>query len=1020
MVLPLAQTPQAPGIAQQTDASFAFAVCEISRGAAVRLTSVSQGITRLIGHSAEDLLRQGSLFANADLAGQAALTNAIAESQHAGHGCVVCRMAHMDGHLVWTRINFSITRRDADGVTAACALSEGPDGVTLQAELQQTQERLSALVNNAPGVLTQSEWTQDGRWRRVYFSSNVERLTGYTAAQVMEPGVWDSLLDAESLKARSAATDDALRTGEGAYKFRVRHARAHWVWVQNKMRATPAPDGGWLFTATLLDITALRAASEARDAAEARLAVLVNSAPGVLFQSEESPDGHWQRSYISGNVLRVLGYSVEQIKADGAWTALTDADGRKAHAAAIAEARRTGFAVYECWIRHAGGHQVRTRSTFGAERFADGTWRFTGYMQDVTALHEATQARNAAEVRLAALVRDAPNTLFEATITPGGEWVSSYQSNNVPQLLGFTHAQIMVRGGWETLHDAEGLAARQRAVDHALRTGEATYDAWLTHADGHRIRARTSWRAVPGENGEQRFIGTTHDITDLHEANLARAAAEARLAALVQDSPGLLFQDVLRSDGAWERLYISPNVQSLTGHSQQSSTGVLPLAMRSIDADGQAAWQAAIQRARATGEAVCEFRALHADGRGMWLRANLKARLNDGGDVLLTGYMVDISNERNLTDALNTTRRQLEEIVASSPGWLYRVTMLPDGAWRLDYVSENIERATGYTVAEVSEPGWLLSVLDPTSQPNVTRAAQQLLRRERTAWEYRIRTKAGNWIWISDTLNPNAHFSADGGLQAVGFATDITPFKEQAAQLQQAARLAVLGEMASGMAHELRQPLSTISFAAQNAELALGRNDPDNVQKRLARIVEQTERASNIIEHLRQFARGPESAAQSQPVALDVVVDGALTLVGEPLRLDGIKVELDLGEPPPVALAQTIPLEQVMVNLLLNARDALVAHRPAHRRIRIIAHAASRPGFVQLWVSDNGGGIANAILPQIFQPFVTTKLADKGTGLGLSICHGIITRLGGDITVRNDADGAVCTITLPAAPVLSA
>ena len=110
----------------------------------------------------------------------------------------------------------------------------------------------------------------------------------------------------------------------------------------------------------------------------------------------------------------------------------------------------------------------------------------------------------------------------------------------------------------------------------------------------------------------------------------------------------------------------------------------------------------------------------------------------------------------------------------------------------------------------------------------------------------------------------------DGRTRAIGYAADITELKERTAQLQQASRLAVLGEMAAGMAHELRQPLSGISFAAQNAEYALDRNDIAKTRQRLSRIVQQTERASHIIEHLREFARGADAKASPVPVACTI------------------------------------------------------------------------------------------------------------------------------------------------------
>jgi C4-dicarboxylate-specific signal transduction histidine kinase len=128
-----------------------------------------------------------------------------------------------------------------------------------------------------------------------------------------------------------------------------------------------------------------------------------------------------------------------------------------------------------------------------------------------------------------------------------------------------------------------------------------------------------------------------------------------------------------------------------------------------------------------------------------------------------------------------------------------------------------------------------------------------------------------------------------------------------------------------------------------------------------------------------------------------------------------ISVDLALGDPAPTVRGQPVLLERVLMNLLLNARDAL-ATRPAGlpRQIRI-ATAPAPEGWVRLKVADTGGGIAPEVAASLFEPFVTTKGPDKGTGLGLSICYGLLKGMGGGIEAHNEAEGAVITVTLESA-----
>jgi C4-dicarboxylate-specific signal transduction histidine kinase len=250
-------------------------------------------------------------------------------------------------------------------------------------------------------------------------------------------------------------------------------------------------------------------------------------------------------------------------------------------------------------------------------------------------------------------------------------------------------------------------------------------------------------------------------------------------------------------------------------------------------------------------------------------------------------------------------------------------------------------------------------------------------------------------------------------VEIVGYTADVSAERERAGQLAAAGRLASLGEMATGLAHELRQPLTIMSLAAQNLQKALDSGRLSAARQRIERIVEQSARAGNIIEHLRRFARGSDEAAPPEPVPLDSAVEGAMTLVGGSLRDAGVAVSVELGAPSPVVMGHLVALEQVLVNLLMNACHAmeeLPEGRPRH--IAIALGATPPEGRVELLLRDTGGGIAPKVLARIFEPFVTTKGVDKGTGLGLSICHGLVKAMGGGIAARNEGEGAVFTITL--------
>jgi C4-dicarboxylate-specific signal transduction histidine kinase len=235
-------------------------------------------------------------------------------------------------------------------------------------------------------------------------------------------------------------------------------------------------------------------------------------------------------------------------------------------------------------------------------------------------------------------------------------------------------------------------------------------------------------------------------------------------------------------------------------------------------------------------------------------------------------------------------------------------------------------------------------------------------------------------------------------------------------QLVQAGKLATLGELTTGIAHELNNPLNNIGLYVGNVidriELGLAEKEQDGMLRELEGALEQVRKASEIITHLRTFGRA--ASVVFEPVPVNDVIERSLSLMREQLRLRQIAVELDLAEGEAVVSGNPIQLEQVFINLLTNARDALV---DAPQRVIHIT-CEIRPSVVAVTVADTGPGIRAGLEQRIFDPFFTTKEVGAGTGLGLSITYGIITEHEGTISVESSpGEGARFLIELPLAEV---
>ena len=387
--------------------------------------------------------------------------------------------------------------------------------------------------------------------------------------------------------------------------------------------------------------------------------------------------------------------------------------------------------------------------------------------------------------------------------------------------------------------------------------------------------------------------------------------------------------------------------------------------------------------------------------------------------------------------------------LATDPAWLYK-SLLPLSADRMARTAESrryadvtvgalphqrtdglmtVQGAGGlreYVVSEALMPraGWTVHVLLDTgylrAQARLALVAVLLLLGAAVAvtvlvWQRRLRL--AERIFLQEQAKAElerrvAARTADLARANVLVEAEVTERRAAEAELRrthadlvQAGKLAALGQMSAALSHEINQPLAAARNYADSAAILIDRGDAARAKENVGQILALIDRMAAIARHLRNVARKPD--APLQDLAVGPAVEEALGIAAS--RLQRVVVSVDLPDDLPLVRAGPVRLQQVLVNLLSNAADAV--EDAVDRRIEVSAQVSG--GRVLLRVRDHGPGVAPAIADRIFDPFFTTKRVGSGLGLGLSISYNIMKDFGGDLSVANAADGgAVFTVDL--------
>ena len=371
-------------------------------------------------------------------------------------------------------------------------------------------------------------------------------------------------------------------------------------------------------------------------------------------------------------------------------------------------------------------------------------------------------------------------------------------------------------------------------------------------------------------------------------------------------------------------------------------------------------------------------------------------------------------------DASQTAQKRLDRLLAQGPAMIYSLKF--DGRRaELDWVSDNVERLLGFTVAECQGPQGLFDKVHPLDEPEIAGGLERVLAEKQISRDYRVRHKDGSYRWVHD--DQRLLVDSEGvPVEIAGSWVDITERKGIEDQLRQSQKLEAVGHLAGGVAHDFNNVLAVIQG---NTELMLldTKDYPEETREGLQQVLEASQRAGNLTRQLLVFSR--KEVMQVQSLALNEVIVNLNKMLRRVIG-ENIDLQCQCATPGPCVRADLGMMEQVVINLVVNARDAMPGGgrlRLTTDSVQIDARAArlnpnARAGeFVCLAVSDTGTGIAPEVLPRIFEPFFTTKESGKGTGLGLATVYGIVKQHQGWVEVASEVGrGTAFKIYLPAIP----
>jgi PAS domain S-box-containing protein len=873
--------------------------------------------------------------------------------------------------------------------------------------LEESQKFSNSLLESSPNPILVINPDTSVR----YVNPAFEKLTGFTPAETAgrkAPYPWWPERKREEI---TAAFKDAIAHGgrKTERNFQKKNGERFWAAVNS---APVVQEGKPIyFLLNWVDITERKRVEERLRLAESGVKASV-SAIGIT-------DLNGNLIYVNPAHADIFGYdSPEEMLGKNIISLFKEADEIKA---GIETSRATGGAtLVEAVMKRKDGTEftaeIRASTIMDAQGQPMG---LTASIVDITERKRAEEALKESEERYRAVIEGAHDMIQSVALDGSINFVNQAWLDT----LGYTKADLPKLNLFEVIH-SDSLPHCQEMFNKVI-TGETAHNVQATFLtkDGREILVEGN--ATPRLIGDKVVAtqGIFRDITErkqmeqqLQEKNEQLDAQNEELRAINEELRATE-EELQHSQERLERMFESATdgiiVTTLDGT-------VLKVNERAAQIIGYASDDELLGKSCFDCVAPSDHQKMANNMQrvikeGLIKRQEYTLRKADGTEFpaeLSTNVIKDASGKAIglITIARDITeRKQMERlfktVTNSSP---VGICIIQDGNFQM--VNPQFQKLTGYSEEELLGRDSLDLIL-ADDRDTVRKNAIKMLKGELSSpYQFRVVDKNGEYRWVMETVSSIPY---RGRRAILGNYMDITERRqteERERQLEQelnlAGRLASIGQLAAGVAHEINNPLTgVIGFS----HLMLSRDIPEDIKQDLQVIHSEAQRVAKIVENLLVFAHQRKTGREY--VNINDIINRVLELRTYEMKVNNIEVEARLASELPLTIADAGQLQQVFLNIVLNAEHFMAK---AHNRGRLVVKTEEVNGNIRASFTDDGTGISLENLDKIFNPFFTTKEVGKGTGLGLSICHSIITQHQGRIYAQSQlGKGATFVIELP-------